>query len=55
MYYQVVYTDFRSKKRTYSAMIHRSNTVAKKELDWEPHIKLEEGLKEAIAYFKSVI
>ena len=30
-------------------------TLAKKELDWEPHIKLEEGLKEAIAYFKSVI
>ncbi len=30
-------------------------TLAKKELGWEPRIKLEEGLKHAIAYFKSVI
>jgi UDP-glucuronate decarboxylase len=30
-------------------------TLAKKELGWEPHVKLEEGLKHAIAYFKSVI
>lgn len=30
-------------------------TLAKKELDWEPHIVLEEGLKKTIAYFKSVI
>jgi UDP-glucuronate decarboxylase len=30
-------------------------TLAKKELGWEPTIKLEEGLVKAIAYFKSVI
>ena len=30
-------------------------TLAKKELGWEPTIKLEEGLTKAIAYFKSVI
>lgn len=30
-------------------------TLAKKELDWEPQIKLEEGLKAAIEYFKKVI
>ena len=30
-------------------------TLAKKELGWEPKIQLEEGLKEAISYFKSVI
>ena len=29
--------------------------LAKKELDWEPHITLEEGLKKTIEYFKSVI
>jgi len=29
--------------------------LAKKELSWEPHIKLEEGLKKTIAYFQSVI
>jgi UDP-glucuronate decarboxylase len=29
--------------------------LAKKELDWEPTIELEEGLKKTIAYFKSVI
>jgi UDP-glucuronate decarboxylase len=29
--------------------------LAKKELDWEPHIKLEDGLKKTIAYFKEVI
>lgn len=30
-------------------------TLAKKELDWEPHIALEEGLKKTIAYFKSIV
>lgn len=30
-------------------------TLAKKELDWEPHIHLEEGLQETIRYFKSVL
>jgi len=30
-------------------------TLAKKELGWEPTIKLEEGLTKTIAYFKSVI
>jgi UDP-glucuronate decarboxylase len=30
-------------------------TLAKKELDWEPHIELEEGLKKTIEYFKRVI
>ncbi|MEA1918209.1 MAG: UDP-glucuronic acid decarboxylase family protein [Campylobacterota bacterium] len=30
-------------------------TLAKKELNWEPHIALEEGLKKTIAYFKSVV
>ena len=29
--------------------------LAKKELDWQPHIQLEEGLKKTIAYFKDVI
>lgn len=29
--------------------------LAKKELDWEPSIKLEEGLKKTIEYFKTVI
>ena len=29
--------------------------VAKKELDWEPKIPLEEGLKKTIAYFTSII
>jgi UDP-glucuronate decarboxylase len=29
--------------------------LAKKELDWQPHIQLEEGLKITIAYFKYVI
>ncbi|HIP44473.1 MAG TPA: SDR family oxidoreductase [Sulfurospirillum arcachonense] len=29
--------------------------LAKKELDWEPTIELEEGLKKTIAYFESVI
>jgi len=29
--------------------------LAKKELDWQPHIKLEDGLKKTIKYFKSVI
>jgi len=29
--------------------------LAKKELDWQPHIQLEEGLKKTIAYFKGVI
>lgn len=30
-------------------------TLAKKHLDWEPTIKLDEGLDKAIAYFSSVI
>lgn len=30
-------------------------TLAKKELDWEPYIQLEEGLKKTIAYFKENI
>ncbi|HKM05063.1 MAG TPA: UDP-glucuronic acid decarboxylase family protein [Lachnospiraceae bacterium] len=30
-------------------------TLAKEELDWEPTIFLEEGLKKTIAYFKTVI
>jgi len=30
-------------------------TLAKKELGWEPHIALEEGLKKTIAYFRTVI
>jgi len=30
-------------------------TLAKKELGWEPTIKLEEGLTKTIAYFKSVV
>ncbi len=30
-------------------------TVAKKELDWEPGIVLDEGLKKTIEYFKNVI
>ena len=29
--------------------------MAKKELGWEPHIKLEDGLVKTIEYFKSVI
>ena len=29
--------------------------LAKKELDWEPTIELEEGLKKTIAYFESII
>jgi len=30
-------------------------SLAKKELDWEPKIKLEEGLKKTIAYFDNLI
>jgi UDP-glucuronate decarboxylase len=30
-------------------------TLAKKELDWEPRIPLEEGLKKTISFFQSVI
>ena len=30
-------------------------SLAKKNLDWEPTIQLEEGLKETIAYFKTVL
>jgi len=30
-------------------------SLAKKELNWEPHIQLEEGLIKTIAYFKSII
>lgn len=29
--------------------------LARKELDWQPHIQLEEGLNKTIAYFKEVI
>ncbi|MFA6138642.1 MAG: UDP-glucuronic acid decarboxylase family protein [Sulfurimonas sp.] len=29
--------------------------LAKKELNWEPHVKLEDGLKKSIEYFKSII
>ena len=29
--------------------------LAKKELNWEPHIALEEGLKKTITYFKSIL
>lgn len=29
--------------------------LAKKELDWEPTIKLEEGLKKTIGYFKTIV
>ena len=29
--------------------------LAKKELQWEPHVKLEDGLKKSIEYFKRVI
>jgi UDP-glucuronate decarboxylase len=30
-------------------------TLAKKELDWEPKIPLEEGLEKTIEYFKTII
>ena len=30
-------------------------TLARKELEWEPHIALEEGLKKTIAYFKTIV
>ena len=30
-------------------------TVAKKELKWEPNIKLEDGLRETIEYFDALI
>ena len=30
-------------------------SLAKKELNWEPNIQLEDGLKKTIAYFKSII
>jgi UDP-glucuronate decarboxylase len=30
-------------------------SLAKKELDWEPKIRLEEGLKKTISYFKKLI
>ncbi|MBQ4417123.1 MAG: NAD-dependent epimerase/dehydratase family protein, partial [Butyrivibrio sp.] len=29
--------------------------LAKRELDWEPHIPLEEGLKKTIAYFEKMV
>ena len=29
--------------------------VAKRELDWEPHVALADGLKETIAYFRKVV
>lgn len=30
-------------------------TLAREKLNWEPHIKLEDGLKETISYFKSIL
>lgn len=30
-------------------------TLAQKELSWEPHIQLEEGLKKTIEYFKGIV
>lgn len=30
-------------------------TLARKQLDWEPNIHLEDGLKETIAYFKTIL
>jgi UDP-glucuronate decarboxylase len=30
-------------------------TLAKKQLDWEPEIKLEEGLKKTISYFDQLL
>ncbi len=30
-------------------------SLAKKELDWEPHIQLEDGLKKTIEYFKQIV
>jgi len=30
-------------------------SLAKKEFDWEPKIKLEEGLKSTIAYFEKIV
>ena len=30
-------------------------SLAKKELDWEPKVQLEEGLKKTIEYFQSII
>jgi UDP-glucuronate decarboxylase len=30
-------------------------TLAKRELDWEPTVQLEDGLKETIAYFRSLL
>ena len=29
--------------------------LAKKELDWEPRVPLEEGLKKTIAYFEKMV
>jgi UDP-glucuronate decarboxylase len=29
--------------------------LAKKELDWEPTIELEEGLKKTIEYFRGIV
>ena len=29
--------------------------LAKQELDWEPHIPLEEGLKKTIEYFRNFV
>ena len=31
------------------------NSLAKEKLNWEPKIKLEEGLKKTIEYFKNFI
>ena len=44
MFYQVVYTDKRSNKRTHSTMIHRSNKAAIKLMD----SKIKAGHKNVI-------
>jgi UDP-glucuronate decarboxylase len=30
-------------------------SLAKAKLDWEPSVKLEDGLKETIQYFKNIV
>jgi UDP-glucuronate decarboxylase len=30
-------------------------SLAKKELEWQPHVQLEEGLKKTIAYFERIL
>ena len=31
------------------------NSLAKKKIDWEPKIQLEEGLKKTLTYFKTIL